>query len=202
MIAFKPSLPPASGANGANSAPENLKARLEAATEALLKTRDQVVEALDHHLNELDVLRRALATSEKNIAPMAQPPAVEAPAPVAAPHYFERPPQIPSPVMPMLTQVLWPSKHDEPVAAPARPLVPAAEHSHAPVSSPLVAYSSLQGSSSRDLPMDPDLERATLEELNTALAYAFSHVSSARSGANAAPMMTPAGGASWANSGA
>ena len=205
MIAFKPSLPPASGANGANPGPENLKARLEAATEALLKTRDQVVEALDHHLNELDMLRRALATSEKNAVPMAQAPAVESPAPVATPHYFERPPQAPAPVLPMLTQVLWPSKHDEPAAAPARPFVPAAETSHAPVSSPLVAYSSLQGSSSRDLPMDPDLERATLEELNTALAYAFSHVSSARSGSNpasnATPMMAPAGGTSWANSG-
>ena len=201
MIAFKPSLSPASGANGANSAPENLKARLEAATEALLKTRDQVVEALDHHLTELDMLRRALATSEKNVVTTA--PAVEAPAPVVVPHYFERPPQIPSPVMPMLTQVLWPSKHDEPVAAPARPFVPAVEPSHTPVSSPLVAYSSLQGSSSRDLPMDPDLERATLEELNTALAYAFSHVSSARSSPpGAAPMMAPAGGAPWANSGA
>jgi len=79
---------------------------------------------------------------------------------------------------------------------------PAAQQVPPPTSSPLVAYSSLQSNSSRDLTMDPDLEKATLEELNAALAYAFSHVSNARTGSNAAPALAGAGGAPWTNPGA
>ncbi len=195
MIAFKPSPSPVAGANGAVAAPANLHARLSAATEALLKTRDQVIEALDQHLHELDMLRSALGTNEKTLLPTL--PAISAEvAPV--PQYFERPPQAAS--LPLLTQVLWPSKHDAPAPMPARVPAPAAV-SPAPVSSPLVAYSSLQSSSSQDLAMDPDLEKATLEELNAALAYAFSHVSSARTGAASSPSQAAADGPAWANSG-
>ncbi|MDB6073868.1 MAG: hypothetical protein JWO89_1508 [Verrucomicrobiaceae bacterium] len=189
MIAFKPSPSPV-------AAPANLHARLSAATEALLKTRDQVIEALDHHLHELDMLRSALGTNEKTLLPM-MPALSTEPAPV--PQYFERPPQALDSSLPLLTQVLWPTKHDAPLPVPMPVGVSApVATSPAPVSSPLVAYSSLQSSCSKDLAMDPDLEKATLEELNAALAYAFSHVSSGRTGG---PSPMTAGGPSWASSG-
>ena len=204
MIAFKPSLSPAAGANGAATAPLNLHARLAAATEALLKTRDQVIEALDHHLLELDLLRSALGNSDKPLLSMVPALPVEPLAALQVPQYFEHPPQPAAPVMPLLTQVLWPTKHEEMMQAPLRAPAPAATQDLPPVSSPLVAYSSLQSNSSRDLAMDPDLEKATLEELNAALAYAFSHVSNARSSTapNAAPALASTSGAPWNNSGA
>lgn len=180
MIATKPSPVSSAGASTAAVAPLNLHARLEAATEALLKTRDQVIAALDHHLSELDTLRRSLAQAEKPLA--ASPLPGSSAAAVEAPRYFDRAPQPIEPNMPMLTQVLWPSKHAEPaVAVPARVSEPPAVTTP---SSPLVAYTSMESSTCREVTMDPELEKATLEELNTALAYAFSHVSNPR---NAAP---------------
>lgn len=178
MIATKPSPVSSAGASGAAVAPLNLHARLEAATEALLKTRDQVIAALDHHLSELDTLRRSLAQTER---PLATPPLPgSSAATVEAARYFDRAPQTIEPNMPMLTQVLWPSKHAEPAArAPEPPAITTP-------SSPLVAYTSIESSTCREVTMDPELEKATLEELNTALAYAFSHVSNPRNAAPAA----------------
>lgn len=200
MIAFKPSTPPV-------AAPLNLHAQLAAAAEALLKTRDQVIEALDHHLQELDMLRSALSNSDKPLLSTAPAPALPAePAiPLQVPQYFEQPPQPAAPVMPLLTQVLWPTKQPGAEAAPMRAPAPApvAQPLASPPSSPLVAYTSLQSNSSRDLTMDPNLEKATLEELNAALAYAFSHVSNPRNGAasSGGSAHAPANGTSWANSG-
>lgn len=204
MIAIKPLTPLPAGTPGA-AASLNLHERLEAATEALLKTRDQVVEALDHHLQELDSLRQALRTSNDprpaNPVAAAIASASAEFAPFGTPSYFERPPAAGSmpapalPVLPLLTQVLWPAK---PVDAELpSPLTP--------VSSPLVAYSSMPGIASRDQAMDPNLEKATLEELNAALAQAFSHVSKARSGtANGSQALSAAsvssGAPSWPGS--
>ena len=178
MIAIKSSSAPAAGHNSP-AAPLNLNARLEAATEALLKTRDQVIEALDHHLNELDLLRRALSNPDRPLLTVVPGPAAVlpsyTPAPTPAPIFADRAAPPPMPAIPMMTQVLWPSK--SPIAEPP----PAAQQARVPVSSPLVAYSALQNSAAQDMTVAPDLEKATLEELNAALAYAFSHVSNARS---------------------
>ena len=175
MIAIKSSSAPAAGYSS-SAAPLNLNARLEAATEALLKTRDQVIEALDHHLNELDMLRRALGNPDRPVLTMVPGPAAVLPAPTPVPIFAERAAPPPMPAIPMMTQVLWPSKNyiEEPPPPVPQP--------RAPASSPLVAYSALQNSAAQDMTVAPDLEKATLEELNAALAYAFSHVSNSRSG--------------------
>ena len=175
MIAIKPSPSTSSG----TSASFNLHARLEAATEALLKTRDQVIEALDHHLEELDMLRRSLSLVERP-QHIPAPQAVIAPAPFVERAHLAPPPALSAPLM---TQILWPSKSqpEQTAFAPLEPIsAPIAPSRSTAVSSPLVAFPSLQTSASQEMAMDPNLELATLDELNAALAYAFSHVSNAR----------------------
>ena len=147
-----------------------------------MKTREQVVEALDRHLNELDSLRRALGNTEKPL--LAVVPS-SAPAPMASfppaapmdPKHYEMPSPHPAPMMPMMTQILWPAKNDVPSSGPLRAPAPAGS----PPSSPMVAYSGMSNAAAaRDMAVDPDLEKATLEELNAALAFAFNSVSKAR----------------------
>ena len=188
MIAIQPAPPLSNGSSHAVPT-ANLNARLEAATEALLKTRDQVVAALDQHLRELDMLRQAIGNSDKPLLSLVPSPVASPPPPVVAAQLApavpaERP--VPPSPMPLMTQVLWPSKAFEeaaPAPAPARPSKP---------SSPLVAYSSMHSSVDLNMSVAPDLEKATLEELNAALAYAFSHVSNART-----PSQAPSPSKPW-----
>ena len=82
--------------------------------------------------------------------------------------------------MPMMTQILWPAKHEASGSGPLRPPAPAAPFSGNTPSSPMVAYSGMSSAAARDMAVDPDLEKATLEELNAALAFAFNSVSKGR----------------------
>ena len=179
MIALRSSLP--ASASPSSAAPVNLHARLAAATEALLKTKEQVVEALDHHLAELDSLRRSLGNADKPLLSMvpAAIPTVPAPLPPQPEIAATGSTTLLQP--PPMTQVLWPTKNEAPPMAPSRgPLPASSPFGTAPIASPLAAFPATQPVAARDMAVDPNLEKATLEELNAALAYAFNHVAKAR----------------------
>ena len=135
--------------------------RMEAATEALLRARDHVISTLDRQVAELQQLHRALACAPAPLI-MAEEPA---PAPASAlpamvrPNVFEQAP-------------MFPAAFQTPPAAP-----PSGMFSNPTVAmgfSPVAAEVSLEV---REAVFDPALERATLDELNDALASAFASVS-------------------------
>jgi len=195
----------------------DLRTKLSAATLSLHQTLDAVMVAFDRHSQDLDSLRRALAEADSNlkasapeVAAIVKPmpmlpelpkhleplPKLEAPAiPAMAAPVAKR--QAPAPA-PMMTQILWPSKDNAAdLTLPVPPPVPAP--APMPVAAPLAKRSDapilISSPSSIEIPPPPapDLEQATLEELNAALAYAFSQVSNTTSlGKGAVTQMMPA----------
>jgi len=143
-----------------------LRARVSLATMALHQTLDEVLGTFDQQLQELHKLRESLRESEKSIHQSA--PSVAAmlplmpalspmPARDAKPAAEPAPRAMPSklPAAPLMTQVMWPCLPATPPATPADAKAAAR-------------------------PAEPPLEEATLEELNAALAFAFSQVSNTK----------------------
>ena len=184
----------------------DLRSKLSATTLALHETLDAVMAAFDKHTQELDGLRRALTEAEASlkvtapqIAEMMKPmptlpelprqSAAQPMSPMPAASAKRPPPE------PMMTQILWPSKDNVPEAVTPLP---------APVPAPMPAARRPEATPiqiSAPPPMEPsaapttnaDMEQATLEELNAALAYAFSQVSNTTSlGKGAVTQMMPA----------
>ena len=149
--------------------------KMEAATEALLRIRDEIVITLDRQVMELQQMHRALS--------FAPPPMIvtdDTPRPSVA----EAPPSSPSLAKPSLFEDA-PRLPNVPVFA----ALPVAVMQMSPATAPMSQQTVPQPTSlavatmeevgiSFDEPMiDPSLERATLDELNDALASAFAMVS-------------------------
>lgn len=175
-----------------------LGTRMEAAAEALLRFRDEIIATLDRQVLELQQVHRALALPPPPMTCTPDAPVFEQAAePTAAvtvkpkPSVFEGAPPFALEAAPSFTPVAA----SAPVA-PVRPmssLVPPAPVAAAPAALPpptelvasipahaAVATVELE-SPSAVMPgplFDPLLERATLDELNDALANAFATVSS------------------------
>jgi hypothetical protein len=146
------------------AAQPSLRSRLDSATMAILQTRDQVVRALDKHLQELHSLRRALGQGDTSLSAVLPPAtlSVKSAMPMASP--------TPSPerMQPSGMSESWPTPPAV-VTLRSAPQIPAP----APTP-PLVGLEPVS-----PVPIASSLEKATLEELNTALAFAFAHVSNA-----------------------
>lgn len=101
----------------------SFRARLDAATMALLQTRDHVVRALDAHLAELHGLRHQLAEAE-------QKSMIQSAAPLPPPSFQPAPPSAalppPLPQQPVAVQQAHPSvlMYDPPAPPPPAPLPP------------------------------------------------------------------------------
>lgn len=141
-----------------------LGSRLEVATEALLRAKDQVVAALDRQVLELQQLHRALAYAP---IPVIVPENHPAPPRNGTPAIglFEHAPKVPAAPPPLPKAAIPPPRVVPPPPSLETPM-PSAAAIPGPHPAPLEA------------PLDPTLERATLEELNEALASAFASVSS------------------------
>ena len=130
---------------------------------AILQTRDQVIKSLDKHLQELHALRRAMGEGDTSLmAALPAAPRASAPPVVAA---------LPAgtSAMPQPAQNQAPAFHERaPVIVPPQQ----------PLFQPMAAFlDSLQPRASAPA---AGMEKATLEELNAALAFAFAHVSNAQ----------------------
>jgi hypothetical protein len=206
-MSVRPTFPQTTGDSIAD-----LRAKLSSTTLALHETLDSVMAAFDKHSQELDTLRRALVEAESALKVTApQVAAVMKPMPMLPelPKALEPLPKLAIPSMPplpapapaarhpatgpMMTQILWPSKDNTaaeafvPTPAPVPAPAPSARKADAPmlISAPAPVEP--------PAPPSPDLEQATLEELNAALAYAFSQVSNTTSlGKGAVTQMMPA----------
>jgi hypothetical protein len=150
--------PPAQQASDAASA---VGSRMEAATQALLQARNHVIAALDQQLAELQDIHRSLAYS-----------------PIPFVVVEESPPAAPIAPIHSISGVLASTS-----AAPSFPppqvdasYMAAADSGLAPSFPPLIPFEP-QAVENR---IDPVLERATLDELNAALANAFASVSGRR----------------------
>lgn len=142
-----------------------LGSRLEVATEALLRAKDQVVAALDRQVLELQQLHRALAYAPIPVIVPEDPPA---PPRNGAPAIglFEHAPKVPVAPPPLPKPAIPPPRVAPPAPTNLETPLPSAVAVPGPHPAPIEA------------PLDPTLERATLEELNEALASAFASVSS------------------------
>ena len=145
--------------------------RMEAATEALLRIRNEVVTTLDRQVVELQQIHRALAFAPPpmTIVEEAPRPVAAAMAPVAAierPSIFDNAPRMA--VVPP-APAIQPERSVQPVVT----LSQRAETNVATLEEVAIQFP--------EATLDPMLEQATLEELNDALASAFAMVSS-RSG--------------------
>lgn len=143
--------------------------RVQAATEALLRIREEVVVTLDRQVTELQQIHRALASapSPTVISEDTNRTVMAAAAPTAGlPSFFENAPRIPDVQFASLATALQ-------AALPTPP---------APMQSQRggMAFATAQtvGVRLMESALDPTLERATLQELNDALANAFAMVSS------------------------
>lgn len=185
--------------------------RLQAATDTLLRAREQVLSVIDRQVLELQQIHRALSYVPP--APAAAPVAEQLAAPVfaAQPAAPLPPPSLPvpqqpagvqPPPLPKASAVPMTSLFEQPPHQPQvlPPPIPRSQPTHMPLPSPQMpappsrlATSALSpltrplavapASPSRiesalnHSSLDPSLERATLEELNDALASAFAVVS-------------------------
>ncbi len=149
---FSPTAPASIADSSLPAAQPSVRARLDAATMAILQTRDHVSKALDKHLQELHALRRALGEGDTSLTSLlpATPRATTLPIAAAADFTSSRPQP--------------PAFHEQaPIIQPApAPLFPDTVPLVPPTAAPI------------------GLEKATLEELNAALAFAFAHVSNAQ----------------------
>ena len=164
MLAAPLSIPPVDFSTPVQA----LSARMEAAAEALLRVRHEVVSALDHQVSEIQQLHRALASPPPPMVIVEDTAAaqslVQAVQPTATSERFALFEQAPVPV--------------SPAGLPTGMKATGADMEQSP-SSPVVVQE--MECVMTEATLDPFLERATLEELNDALASAFAMVS-ARSG--------------------
>ena len=137
----------------------DVRARMEAATQALLRARNDVIAALDQQVAELQNFHRALAYSPAPFIVLDEPDT--------------RPIQEPLSLSGVLADA-GVSPH-----FPAPPLASAEQPASSPLSlnlAPIIPFDAPLPSGT----LDPILERATLDELNAALANAFPTVSGRR----------------------
>ncbi|MBL9116129.1 MAG: hypothetical protein JNJ83_14070 [Verrucomicrobiaceae bacterium] len=129
----------------------SLRSRLDAATMAILQTRDQVVRSLDKHLSELHSLRRALSEADSPLVSQSAPAiSISAPPPqseLQTPVSVTILPPTPAPVMPkpVMTQVVWPSAQNAPAVAPATAERAAGGQLPLPTMPPPAVINALQG---------------------------------------------------------
>ena len=138
--------------------------RMEAATDALLRIRNEVVTTLDQQVIELRQIHRAFASAPPAMTVIEdKPSAMQAmPSPsVDKPSLFDHAPRMaPVPAGPASSLAPLPAPVPQRVVEVA---VASVEQTRAPF---------------EEATLDPMLEQATLEELNDALASAFAMVSS------------------------
>jgi hypothetical protein len=141
--------------------------RVQAATEALLRIREEVITTLDRQVTELQQIHRALACAPApTVVAQAVPRPVMPAPPASMPSFFENAPRIPNVQFASLASALQAS-----LPTPSAPMYPQRSE---------VAFATAQAVGVRlsESTLDPMLESATLEELNDALASAFASVSS------------------------
>ena len=141
--------------------------RVQAATEALLRIREEVVTSLDRQVTEMRQIHHVLASAPAPAvvaAPMHQP-LVSAPA-ASVPSFFDNAPRIPNAQFASLATAFQAT-----LPTPSAPIHPQRSE---------VAFATAQAVGVRlsESTLDPMLESATLDELNDALANAFAMVSS------------------------
>lgn len=154
--------------------------RMEAATQALLRIRDEVIATLDRQVVELRELHQTLASPPPPMVisddQLQIPPAPLAAAlPPARRHsLFEDAPRVAVQAVPPVAKAPVPS---------TAPLAPAPVMQATPQFQPqyqaaqVVAIAEEPSDSFSEKMLDPMLEQATLEELNQALASAFAMMS-------------------------
>jgi hypothetical protein len=141
--------------------------RVQAATEALLRIREEVVTSLDRQVTELRHIHRALASAPAPAVLAETMPRAVVPAPAAAaPSFFDNAPRIPTAQFASLATAFQAT-----LPASSAPVHPQRSE---------VAFATAQSVGVRlsESTLDPMFESATLEELNDALANAFAMVSS------------------------
>jgi hypothetical protein len=143
--------------------------RVQVATEALLRIREEVVTSLDRQVTELRHIHRALSSAPAPavLAETMPRAVVPAPAPAAAaPSFFDNAPRIPTAQFASLA-----TSFQATLPASSAPVHPQRSE---------VAFATAQSVGVRlsESTLDPMFESATLEELNDALANAFAMVSS------------------------
>jgi hypothetical protein len=174
-----------------SSASSALQARFVALAQNLQESLSELLSMVNQQATDLAALREQLTKNETSMATMmpSLPPVIApaAPAPEgslkallsAAPSYPQaQAAKVPEPINerapsgPLMTRILWPSTQlMSPKSEEAPSVVPTAA---------LAPH------------IDPPLEQATLEELNAALAYAFSQVANTKSiGPHAVTKMIP-----------
>lgn len=154
--------------------------RMEAATQALLRIRDEVIATLDRQVVELRELHQALASPPPPMViadePQQIPPVsvVAAVPPVRRYSLFEDAPRVAVQAVPPAAKAPVPSTvplAPPPVAHTAPQFQPQYQ------AAPSVAMVEEPSDSFSEKMLDPTLEQATLEELNQALASAFAMMS-------------------------
>ena len=197
-------------ANASLEAFSELRGRLSLATQELHQTLSALMGVIETQIQEVNGLREQLHQSEASLQqtapqlmPVIQPPVATARSssmsPLQSPSFgLSRPLSQPVvtqaaaasakvPSGPMMTQILWPSKHQgaaEPATAPQsapspvflRPSTQMKPQNTAVKTWPHSALETVLAQPQPDA--TPALEQSTLEELNAALAYAFAQVSS------------------------
>lgn len=155
--------------------------RMEAATQALLRIRDEVIATLDRQVVELRELHQTLASPPPPMVIADEPrPTPSAPLAAAAPpvrrhSLFEDAPRVAVQAIPPVI-AKGPLPSTAPLAhPPVMPLAPQQQPQYQ--EAPVVAVVEESSPSFPGKMLDPLLEQATLEELNQALASAFAMMS-------------------------
>lgn len=189
--------------------------------DAVMAAFDRHTQELDALRRALCDAEAGLRVTAPAVAAVMQPLPMmpEFPMAPSAPVQLQAPPAVPAPYPiavakgppsgPMMTQILWPSKDSSAMAMPMAPVpvpmpmqmpVQIQPQQMAPQPVPAPAPASRYDTPIRisapaiepPAPPAPDMEQATLEELNAALAYAFSQVSNTTSlGKGAVTQMMP-----------
>lgn len=121
---MNPSAAPSSNTHPDTTFQAAFRARLDAATMALLQTRDHVVRALDAHLAEMHALRHQLAEAEQQTAMASAPVAAPAYQPASVSTALPPPlPREPAPVHHIPAQPVA-AVYDPPAPPPQAPLPP------------------------------------------------------------------------------
>lgn len=149
--------------------------KMEAATEALLRIRDEIVVTLDRQVMELQQMHRALSFAPPPMIVTEDTPRLSVAeaspysSPLAKPSLFDDAPRLPN--VPVF------AAHPASVMRASPATEPISQKTAAPPSTMAVATMEEVGISFDEPMLDPSLERATLDELNDALASAFAMVS-------------------------
>ncbi len=167
--------------------------RLEAATQAIIRARNQVVSTLEQQVAELQQIYRALAYAPApqvvpeqvssavgavspvaplfNMAPQITPPPSQEALSPFAPAAAAEPPPMPRPQTIALRSIVNPPQQSA-TLPPPRPVVTLPVPRSVPAAPQFLSPPPMHHTA-----LDPSLEQATLDELNDALANAFASVS-------------------------